>query len=221
MTPYAQRLLNAYFHANRSNIERGHGKLSKGTFMKQAYPIYEEYEGRNKRGRKQTQYRLVDDEDRWGRWKNEDSARRAFDKLTKGETSGKRYIKISENFFGVSHTEKRRGLTLQGLWRIDINYRYEDDNGNTVEEWRSFVGESSQYTHLEDLPYLYSIVDKPIEEHMEYWAATGSVWQDYEIIQVIVTPIQTSSLTMEYEQERGTYGTPGQGRISIDSLEVE
>ena len=224
MTPFSQRLQNAYFHASQASIEHGHGKISKGKFMREAYPQYEVYEGRNERNRKVKKTRLVDRG--FGRYKNEDSARRAFDKLTserkgKGlETSGKKYQHIGSAFYGMKHTEGPRG-GKQGLWRVDISYTFVNEEGKDEVASRSFIMESSEYTHLEDLPYLYAIVPELVEQHMEYWQSTGSVWEDYSITEVEITPIRRSSLTPEYETVRGTQGTAGQGRVRIDELEIE
>jgi hypothetical protein len=225
MTPFAQRLQAAYFHANQASMEHGHGPKSTAQFMKEAYPLYEEYDTTEKR-HKVKRYRLVNDENRWGRWKNKDSARRAYSKLTsnrggKGqETSGKRYEKISSAFYGASHKETIHGGKV-GLWRVDIHYGYTNEEGKYVTEYRSFTMDSDKYTTLEDLPYLYSIVGEQVDEHMEYWQETDSIWENYELLDVTITPIKRSTLSEEYERERGTWGTKGQGRVHIDYLEIE
>jgi hypothetical protein len=221
---FAERLQNAYFHANRASIEHGHGKVSKGLFMKQSFAEYEVYESKDEKGRKSQKSRQVDRG--YGKYSNEDSARRAYDKLTsqrkgKGyETSGKRYQQRASAFYGMAHKEGPRG-GLQGLWRVDITYTFTNEEGKDEVASRSFIMESREYTNIEDLPYLYAIVPELVDEHMEYWQETGSVWEDYEVTEVEITPIRHSTIHKEMEQKRGTYGTPGQGRVEIDDLEIE
>lgn len=64
MNPFAQRLTNAYFHANARSLTTTGKPLRKGQFMRGAYP---------------TQH-----------YANEASARRQFNKVISGETSGKK-----------------------------------------------------------------------------------------------------------------------------------
>jgi hypothetical protein len=173
MTPFAQYLQRAYYKANIAHIEGGHGKLRKGQFMEQAYPTQ--------------------------KYKNEASARRQFNKVTSErggrgvETSGKKI-------------EKRGKIQLpgggqEGLWKVTVDYYYEDNDGTFLHAQRSFTITSMQYTRLEDVPYIYAILPPLVDEKIRQWQDTGSYPQNATNIQVTIEPAAYTNLPQSRQTE--------------------
>jgi hypothetical protein len=195
MTPFANRLQNAYFHANEANIRAGHGRLRKGQFMQSAYPEQ--------------------------KYKNESSARRQFNKVITGETSGQRIEKrggvpriVSEITHG-KHKGRLVGGGLEGLWKINVHYKYDDeDTGeqatptpcDTCEnagvenhsDVRSFIATSYYYRTMEDLPYLNIIVPGVAAEYLEKWQQRGSMPVNYYDMIIEIEPIRRADVRERY-----------------------
>jgi hypothetical protein len=165
----ANRLQNAYFHANEAHLRAGHGRLTKGKFMQQAYP------GQN--------------------YKNEASARRQFNKVT--SLRGGKGIESS----GVRIEKRGRvlgpGMRQAGLWKVDVEYDYEDNDGTEQHAARSFLLESGQYTRMEDAPYIYAILPPLIEMKIAQWQETGSAPQNAYNVTVWLMPIARTNLTQD------------------------
>jgi hypothetical protein len=207
---FAQQLQNSFFHANRARIERGQAPLHKGDYMQQVYVT-----GYDDDGNPQYKY------------KNKDSARRAYDKVTKGQTSGRNLSQAGgkPRVVDTILRGKLKGTHLGGgrlgLWKVNVQYAYAGDEGEEVYEYRSFMLESSQYTSMLDVPYLEAIAYNIIMKHSQYWNDHGSVPQDFSDMVITIQPIRASHITKEMEQARGTWGTDGQAIVNIDGLEIE
>src|ERR1035437_1262906 len=166
MTPFAQRLQAAFFHANEANINAGHGRLRKGQFMETAYPEV--------------------------KYKNESSARRQFNKIIKGETSGVRVEKRGGTPWAISHVVhgKTRGTRIgggrTGLWKMTVTGNEGAPDGPLAS--KTIMMESYEYTTMEDIPYLYIIAPKIAEDYLRT--------RDYPMynIQIEIEPARRSSL---------------------------
>jgi hypothetical protein len=180
MTLFAQRLQNAYFHANEANIKAGHGRLRKGQFMESAYPEQ--------------------------KYKNESSARRQFNKVIKGETTGTRIEKRGGTPWAISHVVhgKDRGRNIgggrTGLWKMTITGNEGSPDGPIGE--KSITMESFQYTTMEDVPYLYIIAPKIAEDYLRT--------RDYPMynVTIVIEPARRSSL-------------PTERRLMLDDVVIE
>jgi hypothetical protein len=166
MNPFATRLQNAYFHANEANIQAGHGRLRKGQFMETAYPEQ--------------------------KYKNESSARRQFNKIIKGETSGERIAKRGGTPWAITHVVhgKTRGRNIgggrTGLWTMTITGNEGDPDGPIAS--KTITMESYNYTTMEDVPYLYVIAPKIAEDYLNT--------RNYPMynVQIEIAPARRSSL---------------------------
>jgi len=195
MNVFATRLQNAYFRANVAHIEAGKGRLRKGQFMQQAYPDgpYQLHPER---------YKTTKDAER----AREASARRQFNKVIKGETSGVKIAKrggrpqILDTVMSGKNKGQKIGGGLEGLWMVNVTAAYGDPSNERTT--RSFIMQSAQYTTMEDVPYLYSILDGIVEA----WLA-GLDYPAYDPIAEI-EPIRRSDV-------------PGERRIDVDDLEIE
>jgi len=140
------------------------------------------------------------------KYKNEASARRQFNKIIKGETSGVRVEKRGGTPYGITHVVhgKTRGRNIgggrTGLWRFNITGNEYTPDGPLVT--KSIVVESHQYTTMEDVPYLYIVAPKIVEEWMKNW--------DYPMfnVQIEIEPARRSSL-------------PSEGRLHLDDVVIE
>lgn len=173
MTPFAQRLQSAYNRTAIAYAESGRGRLRKGQFMMQAYP--------------ETHY------------KNEASARRQYNKIMEGQTSG---VKIERR-----GRVKYIGGAEVGLWKVTVDYDYEDYDGTWKHAARSFSMQSNEYTRLDDVPYIYAILPPIIERKILEWQETGSTPSNVANIQAVVQPAMRSRVH-EYQ------------RITLDNVEI-
>lgn len=162
-----------------AHIEAGHGRLRKGQFMQQAYPDVH--------------------------YKNEASARRQFNKVSSGETSGK---KIEYRGRPSYMTTRKLGGYEEGLWKVTVDYDYEDIDGTEQHAARSFMLESMYYTRMEDVPYIYAILPPLVKRKIAEWQATGSYPQNAYNVQVTVEVAVRSNL-------------PEARQISLDDVEIE
>lgn len=140
-------------------------------------------------------------------YKNADSARRAFTKLRTGETSGEKIYKRSENFtyLGKSgegfHVGPPRGGYEKGLWKVVVHMEYEDEDGATRQVARSFIVRDTEnrFTSQFSKRQLEYELGDEIENHMEFWAESGSTPRDMDIVYTEIFRIQTTSKTMNYQ----------------------
>lgn len=182
MNPFAIHLQNAYFRANTASLETGHGRLRKGRFMIEAYP----------------------DQD----YANEASARRQFNKVVSGQTTGKRIEKRGGTPYVVSHHiyGKKAGQTVGGgrigLWKVNVTGNTVQGGGPETVTTKSFIVQSSEYTTMEDVPYLNLIMPAIVEE----WLAA----LDYPLYDtsIEILPIRRSEV-------------PEERRYELDTLEIE
>jgi len=194
LSPFAQHLQNSYFHAKTANPS-----LTKGKFMQLAYP--------------ELPYAQPSKDVLLSRSRNA-SARRQYNKLISGETSGKKYEKRGGTPKVVTHVlyGKRKGQTigggLEGLWKVNVHYDYRDEHGVEQETARSFICQSSVYTTMEDIPYLYAIMPEIVEQFSRRWQDSGSEPIGIYEIKTEILPIRRSEV-------------PAENRIDLDTLEIE
>ena len=208
--PFTTRLANAYFHANAAHLAAGKGRLRKGQFMQQAYPSQH--------------------------YKNEASARRQFNKVIKGEISGKK-IEIR------GRVVRKRSMPQAGLWHAIVHFKHIERDGsipplidceekicnvdypnvilpqppegyevfeppNTHTMERSFTMMSYKYDRLEDVPYIYEILGGLVEDQIQKWLRTDSIPPVYWDVAMLVKPADYSGLFREQQ-------------VSLDNVEIE
>jgi hypothetical protein len=177
--------------------------------MQQAFPKYDE------KGRPQDRYA------------NSSSARRAYNKIVRGETSAKRFEKRGGLPRAVNYITKgklagtRVGGGMAGIWRVDYTYDYVDPNtGEEKSDARSFIARSTTYTSMEDIPYLKAVLYETVTEHAAYWREVGSTPVEVYNVEIDVVPVRKYTVSKEQEQAGGTWGTSGQRVINFDNLDV-
>lgn len=145
--------------------------LTKGRFMREAYP---------------------------DKYKDDNSARRAFNKIAGRETSGRR-LEYEANpeihraeVYGKTH-KRREGFVAggrRGLWKVNVKFTYLDQDGNPYSEERSFIMDSSEYDSMLDVPYLEEIIPDIVDQHIEYWRENDSMDGNYISIETEIIPIR-------------------------------
>lgn len=133
-----------------------------------------------------------------GRYKNEQSAYQAYNQTVKGRRSGKRLEELNIKAQPpVQHPErikgKRRpppGGRLVGLWKVNITFKYLDENGKEVQdpEIRSFIAQSDMYTTLFDIPYIQEVIAASVDEYIDKWNTEYDLG-NYTDVSVEVVPI--------------------------------
>lgn len=139
-----------------------------------------------------------------GRYKNEESAYQAYNQTVKGRRSGKRLNELNiraqppvqnpelREKFRKGELKRRPapGGRQPGLWKINITFKYLDENGKEVQdpETRSFVAESDIYTSLFDIPYIQEIIAASVDEYIDKWNTEYDLG-NYTETEIEVVPI--------------------------------
>jgi hypothetical protein len=140
------------------------------------------------------------------KYKNESSARRQFNKVIKGETTGKRIEKRGGVPYAITHIThgKRAGREIgggrTGLWRMTITGNEGAPDGPLVSKSKTL--QSYEYTTMEDVPYLYIVAPLIVEKYLST--------RDYPLynVEIVIEPARRSSL-------------PSERRVLIDDLVIE
>lgn len=175
---YREDILSRYDAAKRRNP-----KLTKGQFMVQSNP---------------------------GTYANEDSGRRQFAKLESGEISGERLFNRSHNITHYRRTkkvagvqqyepvrEKRHGGYEYGLWKVILTLEYTDQDGQIVQEDRSYIVSSNDLDSNYDIPLIDDLTAPADEDYLSYWQDTGSTPYSAEIVGKQVIRIERTNKPRE------------------------
>lgn len=143
---------------------------------------------------------------------NEDSAARQFRKLKSGEISGERMYKRSHNIRHYHRTkkvagvqqyepvyEKRRGGFQYGLWKVVLTLEYTDQDGQTVQEERSYIVNSNELDSNYDIPLIDEMTRDADEDYLLIWQDTGSTPYSAEIVGKQVLRIERSNKPRELQ----------------------
>jgi hypothetical protein len=140
-------------------------------------------------------------------YRNADSARRAYAKLSAGETSGEKIYAKSEGYTyrtkeGGYELGKPKGMYEGGLWLAKVTYMYNDEDGDLQGPvTRSFVviDKYDRFEAAYQTPMLESELDGAIENKMAEWAANKSdASDDYEVLYVTFEKIQRRNVTLSH-----------------------
>lgn len=151
------------------------------------------------------QFMMMSNPDRYA---NEESAARQFRKLESGEISGERLYSQSHNVGhyyktkkvrGVQeferHFEKRRGGYQAGLWKVVLTIEYTNQDGERVQEDRSYIAQSTTLDSNYDIPLIDELTAAGDEDYLSYWADTLYHWEDAEIVGKEVVRIERTNLS--------------------------
>lgn len=171
--------------------------------------ILERYKVAKRRNPKLTkgQFMMLSNPDKY---KNEDSAARQFRKLESGETTGERLFKRSRDIRHYHRTrkvkgvqeyepvmEKRRGGYEYGLWKAILTVEYTDQDGEQVQEQRSYIIRSSELDNNYDIPLIDDMTKEADEEYLVYWGDVLYHWDNAEIVGKEIIRIERTNKTRE------------------------
>lgn len=150
------------------------------------------------------QFMMMSNPDRYA---NEESAARQYRKLESGEITGERLFNQSHNvghYYKTKKTagvqeyqrkfEKRRGQYQFGLWKVVLTIEYTDQDGQRVQEDRSYIAQSDTLDSNYDIPLIDELTSAGDTDYLSYWADTLYHWEDAEIVGKEVIRIERTNL---------------------------
>lgn len=109
-----------------------------------------------------------------GVYSSPDSARRGYEKIVAGESSGKVIQRRLQNV-GPLEQNRPRFTGGQGYWKVNVRFTVIDENGDTQIVYRSFVGSTNYYTRTTQREELATrmIESGMIADMVDYWQTTA------------------------------------------------